>query len=336
MHHEPDQLNVVPDRLRVVPDRLRVVDVLEQGITDGTHIGAQLYVSRAGVVVADVAVGRARADVEMRPDSMMTWFSMSKAVTAVAVAQQWERGALDPDDTVMRHIREFGVAGKENITIRHLLTHTAGLAHADGILDGTPWRESRADNLARIYAATPEYEPGTRAGYHPAAGMSVLGEVVARVSGIPFDQYVRDEIFGPLGMDDCWIGMPRDRYDAYGDRIGFMHTTSTGTPEQLRGLDSAAALGEPRPGMNGRGPMNQLGRFYEMLVGRGTRDGVRVLSPVTVVRDLGPAPDGDARRGLRHRHGLGPRPRRRLVRDRSVLVPARVRSRWASVVGRVL
>src|SRR4051794_33037430 len=202
---------------------LSVVDVLEQGIADGTHIGAQLYVSYRGDVVADVAVGRARADVEMRTDSLMTWFSMTKAVTAVAVAQQWERGALDPEDTVARHLPEFGVMGKERITIRHLLTHTAGLANADGILQGTPWRESHAESLARIYAATPEYEPGTRAGYHAAAGMSVLGEVVARVSGVPYDRYVRDEIFGPLGMHDCWVGLPGDRYAAYGDRIGLMH-----------------------------------------------------------------------------------------------------------------
>jgi CubicO group peptidase (beta-lactamase class C family) len=188
---------------------------------------------------------------------------------------------------VMSHLPEFcgpefGGAGKEAVTIRHLLTHTAGLANADGILQGTPWRESRAENLARIYAATPEYEPGTRAGYHAAAGMSVLGEVVARVSGLPYDRYVREEIFGPLGMDDCWIGLPKDRYEAYGDRIGYMHTTSGDAPERVRGLDSAAVLVEPMPGANGRGPMNQLGRFYEMLVGHGTREGVRVLSPVTV------------------------------------------------------
>jgi CubicO group peptidase (beta-lactamase class C family) len=259
-----------------------VVDVLEQGIADGTHIGAQLYVSRGGTVVADVALGRARSDVEMQTDSLMTWFSMTKAVTSIAVAQQWERGALDPDDAVMRHLPEFRGAGKEAVTIRHLLTHTAGLANADGILQGIPWRESRADNLARIYAATPEYAPGTRAGYHAAAGMSMLGEVVARVSGVPYDRYVREEIFGPLGMDDCWIGLPKDRYEAYGDRIGYMHTTSGDAPERLRGLDSADVLVEPMPGANGRGPMNQLGRFYEMLVGHGTREGVRVLSPVTV------------------------------------------------------
>lgn len=261
---------------------MRVVDVLEQGIADGTQIGAQLYVSQGGTVVADLALGRARDDVEMRTDSMMTWFSMTKAVTAVAVAQQWERGAFDVDDAVGRYVPEFAVNGKEGVTLRHLLTHTAGLANADGILEGTPWRESRAENLARIYAAPPDYEPGTRAGYHAAAGMSVLGEIVARVSGVPFDQYVRDEIFLPLGMVDCWVGMPVERYEAYGDRIGYMHVTATGTPERLRGIDSPRVASEPMPGGNGRGPMNQLARVHEALLGHGTRDGVRILLPVTV------------------------------------------------------
>jgi CubicO group peptidase (beta-lactamase class C family) len=260
---------------------MHVVEVLEQGISDGTQIGAQLYVSQGGNVVADLALGRARDGVDMRTDSLMTWFSMSKAVTAVAVAQQWERGAFDIDDSVAAYLPEFGANGKEAITIRHLLTHMAGIPNADGIIDGTPWRESRADNLARIYASALEYEPGTRAGYHAAAGMSVLGEVVARVSGVPFDQYVRHEIFEPLGMDDCWIGLPTDRYEAYGNRIGIMHVT-TGAPEVMAGIDAPKVLAEPMPGGNGRGPMNQLGRFYEMFLGHGEREGVRILDPVTV------------------------------------------------------
>ena len=261
---------------------MRVLEVLEQGIADGTQMGAQVYVSRGGSVVADVAVGDARDGVEMTTDTLMTWFSMTKAVTAVAVAQQWERGAFDIDDPVVRFLPEFGAHGKDRVTIRHLLTHTAGIPDADGMRDGTPWRESRAENLARIYAAPLDYEPGTRAGYHAAAGMSVLGEIVARVSGCPYGQYVRDEIFGPLGMDDCWVGMPTDRYEAYGDRIGFMHVTSERAPVRLRGIDSARACAEPMPGANGRGPMNQLCRLYDMLLGEGERAGVRILSPVTV------------------------------------------------------
>ena len=69
-------------------------EVLEQGVVDGTHIGAQIYVSRGREVLADYAVGMARPGVPMTTDSLMIWFSMTKAVTAVAVAQQWERGNL--------------------------------------------------------------------------------------------------------------------------------------------------------------------------------------------------------------------------------------------------
>ena len=110
---------------------MRVLEVLEQGIADGTQIGAQVYVSHGGSVVADVAVGDARDGVEMTTDTLMTWFSMTKAVTAVAVAQQWERGAFDLDDPVVRFVPEFGLHGKDRVTIRHLLTHTAGIPDAD-------------------------------------------------------------------------------------------------------------------------------------------------------------------------------------------------------------
>jgi CubicO group peptidase (beta-lactamase class C family) len=257
---------------------VKTVEVLEQGIADGTQIGAQLFVSRGGEVIADLALGESRPGVAMTTDSMMIWFSMTKAVTAVAVAQQFERGALHVDDPVVRYIPEFGAHGKDGITLRHLLTHTAGIPNADGILQAVPWRESRDANLARIYDAPPEYEPGTRAGYHPAAGMTVLSEVVARVSRVPYEQYVRDAIFTPLGMADCWIGMPEDRYAQYGDRIGLMHVTEKGPAEVLAGVDTARAAVTPMAGAGGRGPMNQLGRLYESLVG----PRARVLSPAIV------------------------------------------------------
>jgi CubicO group peptidase (beta-lactamase class C family) len=244
---------------------MRVREVLEQGIDDGTHIGAQIYVSHQGEVAADFAVGNARADVAMTTDSMMTWFSMTKAVTSVAVAQQWERRALEIDERVVTYIPEFGAHGKDVITLRHLLTHTAGIPLADGILEMQPWLESNEESLARICDAPLDYEPGTRAGYHPTAGMTVLGEIVARVSGQPYREYVRNKIFLPLGMDDCWVGMPEETWRAYGDRIGHMHNTQGDEPVRVAGVDSARRAANPMPGANGRGPMNQLGKFYEGL-----------------------------------------------------------------------
>lgn len=261
---------------------MRVVEVLEKGIAEGEHIGAQLYLSQHGRPVADVAIGEARDGVAMSTDTLMVWFSMTKAVTSVAVARLWERGLIDIDDPAARYVPEFGTNGKDAVTIRHLLTHTAGIPLADDILSGAPWRESREDNLQRIYAARLDYPPGTRAGYHPASGMTLLGELVGRVSGKPFEQYVRDDIFLPLGMTDCWVGMPEREYDTYGDRIGVMHNCDDMEPTPLPRIDSAEATAIPMPGGNGRGPMHQFARFYEMLLGNGQRDGVRVLSPVAV------------------------------------------------------
>jgi CubicO group peptidase (beta-lactamase class C family) len=255
---------------------MRVLDVLEQGIADGTQPGAQLYVSQGGETVVDAALGEARPGVPMTPDSLVTWFSMTKAITAVSVAQQWERGNLDVEARVVHYIPEFGAHGKDAITLRHLLTHTAGIPNADGILEAKPWRESNADSLARIYDARLDYEPGTRAGYHAAAGMTVLGEVVARVSGKPYADYVRAEIFEPLGMHDCWVGMPEEWHAAYGDRIAHMFNTEGDAPFALGFVDTPRAVANPMPAGNGRGPIRQVGRMYEALLHGG------LLDPVTV------------------------------------------------------
>src|SRR2546426_6942132 len=98
----------------------RTIAAIERGIDQGLHIGAQLYVSRHGQVVADMALGEARAGVAMRTDTLMLWLSAGKPITAVAVAQQRERGRLDWDDAVARHIPEFAAGGEEAITIRPL------------------------------------------------------------------------------------------------------------------------------------------------------------------------------------------------------------------------
>jgi CubicO group peptidase (beta-lactamase class C family) len=255
---------------------MRSVEVLERGMADGLHIGAQCYVAHRGETVLDLTIGEVQAGIPMAPDSMMIWFSMTKAVTAVAVAREWERGNLDLEAPAARYLPEFGTRGKEAITLRHLLTHTAGIPNSDGIMEGATWRESAEENLARICAAPLEYVPGTRAGYHPAAGMTVLGAVVAAVSGTAYTEYVRREIFVPLGMDDCWVGMPEDVQERYGDRIGRMHATDGGAIRPLRGVDSPRAVATPMPGAGGRGPMRQLARLYEALLHGG------VLEPVTV------------------------------------------------------
>jgi CubicO group peptidase (beta-lactamase class C family) len=260
------------------------VGAVEGGIARGLHLGAQLYVSLDGAMVADLGIGEARAGVPMTTESMVTWFSMTKPSVAVAVAQQWERGNLEIDDLVVAHIPEFGAKGKGAITLRHLLTHTAGIRDADLFQSEAPGDAYWEEVLEAICGVEPEegWVPGERAGYHLTAGMTLLAEVVRQVDGRRFEHYVREEIYEPLGMLDCWVGMPTDVHAAYGARIGTMHHTATGVAVPLDTLDEAAFMARCIPGGGGRGPMRQLARLYEMLLGRGELDGARVLSPQAV------------------------------------------------------
>jgi CubicO group peptidase (beta-lactamase class C family) len=257
---------------------------LVDGVERGLQPGGLLYVSRAGETVAHLGVGEAREGTPMDPDQMVVWFSMTKPTVAVSVAQQWERGALELDDPVVKYVPEFGARGKHTITLRHLLTHTAGIRGADAVANNAAGDASWEEIVAGICAVEPDegWVPGERAGYHLSSGMAILSEVVRRIDGRRFDVYVRDEVFLPLGMDDCWVGMPADRAEAYGDRLGTMHNTESGSAVRLDQFDSTQFLGRCIPGGGGRGPVGQLARLYEALLGRGELDGRRVLLPQTV------------------------------------------------------
>jgi CubicO group peptidase (beta-lactamase class C family) len=257
----------------------KTIDLIEQGIADRLHVGAQLFVWRNGETIADYATGLARPDVPMTSDHLVLWMSSTKPVAAVAIAQLWERGKLDLDDRVAKFIPEFGTKGKEAITIRHLLTHTGGFRAV-----ANSWKVAPVEQyLADIYDARlePGWAPGRKAGYHIASSWFVLGELINRIDGRPFDQYVRDEIFLPLQMSDCWIGIPPATYDAYGERISLMYTTDTSEPgpHPLWSLKENATM--CRPAANGYGPVKQFARFYRMMLGKGQLDGTRVVGAQT-------------------------------------------------------
>jgi CubicO group peptidase (beta-lactamase class C family) len=257
----------------------RATEIINGGMSEGLHIGAQVYVSLGGKPVASFAIGEARRGVPMTNDTLMLWLSAVKPVGAVAMAQLWQQGKLDLDDRVCQFIPEFGTRGKGVVTLRHILTHTGGFPKVEGVRRLT----SQEEIIANICNAElePGWVPGRKAGYHAASSWHILGEVLRRLDGQPFDQYVREEIFAPLGMNDCWIGMPSQRSDEYGDRVGIMHMTEGGRPMPLRSEFNDDRI-PYRPGGSGWGPMRELGRFYEMLLFRGQRDGMRLLSPQTV------------------------------------------------------
>lgn len=255
---------------------------IESGIATRLHLGAQLYVSRDGKTVGDLAFGEARDGVAMRSDTLMLWMSSVKPITAVAIGQMWERGKLGLDDPVARHIPEFAARGKERVTIRHLLTHTGGFPSAVAQWSSAPWEKIIAELCDALLA--PGWVPGERMGYHVASGWYALAEIVRRIDGRPYSSYVREEIFEPLGMRDSWLGMPPERHREYAakQQIAPMHF-ATGVMKPIPHSyalwgDSAEALAICRPGGSARGPIRDLGRFYDaMLTG-----GEGIIRPQTI------------------------------------------------------
>ena len=257
----------------------RTVQVLTRQMNAALHIGAQLYVSLRGDVVADLAIGQSRPGVEMTPDSLILWMSATKPTAALAIAQLWEKNLLTPDDPVALHIPEFAQHDKGQITLRHVLTHTAPVRWVE-----TGWPDVAWDTIiSKICAMRPErdWPPGRKAGYSALTSWFLLGEIVRRLDGRPFAQYVRQEIFQPLDMNDSWIAMPPEVFHAYGNRLAIMHKTDTGTPVDA-GLDTQAATTHARPASSGHGPVRELGRLYETLLAGGSLNGRPILSPQSV------------------------------------------------------
>lgn len=253
--------------------------VIDSGIRVGLHAGAQVYAALDGRVAADFGRGEARAGIPMTADTIMLWLSASKPVSAAAALQLVERGKLALDEPVATLIPEFVQHGKEGITLSHLLVHTGGFRWVN--LD--PLQTSWLETIAQLCAAKPErgWIPGQKAGYHPYSSWYILGELIRRADGRTIGDYVRQEIFLPLGMIDSWIGMPVEEWERYGDRMGVMLHLEKAEPYPHR-FDTPEGARVPAPGGNARGPMHDLGRFYQMLLGHGELDGARVLSRESV------------------------------------------------------
>ena len=249
--------------------------VFEAGLAEGRHLGAQLYVAHEGRVVADEAFGQARVGVPMQRDSAMLWFSAGKPVTAVAVGQLVERGLIGWDTRVGEIIPEFSALGKEGITVRHLLTHTAGLRNADRVDSSLSW----TDKLAQICALPPEpdWPPGVRAGYHVQGSWHLLGEIVRRVSGQAVEVLMRENIFAPLALRRYSLALTAEEIVARGDQMAFVYDTSGGASVPKEEWNSDAGLKRCLPGGSTRGPVRELGRFYDALL----HDGEMLLRPET-------------------------------------------------------
>ena len=260
----------------------RVEELFRQQIDQGLHPGAALAVYRHGKLALDLCGGGADTGSgrKVAEDTMFVLYSSTKPMAASCLHLLWQRGKLAWDDPVAKHWPEFGKNGKASVTIRHLLTHQGGFPQTPEELTWDQWGDWDAVVRA-MENITPQHQPGTVIAYHSINFGWVIAELVRRIDGRPFSQFLREEITGPLGMDDTYVGLPA----ALENRVSQVHPTEDTAADRLEFLND---YNRPQvhqaviPAASGIATARDLARFYAMLEGGGSLDGARVFQNETV------------------------------------------------------
>ena len=278
------------------------ITVAVQKLIDNKELsGAVVAVSHKGQMIHFKAQGfrDMEADQPMQQNSIFRIYSMTKPITTVAAMILWEEGAFKLDDPVHQYIPEFkdlqvyqptgNVAASRAMTIRDLMCHTSGLTYGWG-----------ADAVEKMYAEKNVsdrdqplsvmvgklshipllFNPGDKWNY--GASTDVLGYFVERLSGQPFDVFLAERIFGPLGMNDTGFYVPSDKIDRFTVNCG---PDGNGGLKVVDGIQKSPFLKKPTMLSGGGGLVSTAPdymRFCQMLVNKGTLDGKRILKKRTV------------------------------------------------------
>ena len=298
-------------------DRERIAGLFDRHLEVGLHHGAQLAVYVDGELELDLAGGVTGPDGrETTADQRHVLFSCTKPYAAVALHTLVDEGALEYDDRVVDHWPAFADEGSEKaeITVRQVLSHTAGLNQ--GEIDERPdlWGDWDAC-VERIEAMEPVYAPGERAAYHPLTFGWLVGELVRRVSGTPIEEAAAERVFEPLGMADTGIGIREDEDDDVATLVAFEEFDRCRDPGE--GLGDHTEVAAPFnteavhraviPAATGIGTARDMARFYACLANGGELEGTRLLSESTVeaMTRLETETDADGTLGRPARFSLG-------------------------------
>lgn len=291
------------DKPELSTDLLKVAETtMQKHIDEGKLVGFSTLVLKDGEVVQRANLGFAdkEAQLPMQDKSIFRMFSMTKPVTAVALMTLYDKGKFQLDDKVSKYIPEyanikvytpnengFTLEAQENeMTIRHLLTHTSGISYG--------WEQNsyvdslyRAKNIGgwdatigekmRMLADVPlHFQPGTQWKY--GLSIDVAGYLVEILSGMPMDEYFETHIFEPLKMEDSGFYVPAEKHDRF---CALYNPNKDGELKQNVGAMSDS-FKSPVTLFSGGGGMvgtiEDYALFCQMLLNDGELNGVRILS----------------------------------------------------------
>ena len=264
-------------------------------------VGAAVCVYLDGVRVVDCWGGHADAarTRPFGPDTIVSVASTTKGMVALCAHMLAERGKLDLDAPVARYWPEFAAAGKQDIPVRWLLSHRAGLPAIRRALPAGALFDWTAMTAALAETA-PWWTPGERHGYHAITYGHLVGEVIRRVDGRSVGAFLRDEVTGPLRAD-FFIGVPEETdgraaevlpppppgeptiWDTLlADPESVSGRTFLNPPRPLGLVNTRAWRAAEIPGSNGHTSARGVARAYAALARGGELDGVRLLARATI------------------------------------------------------
>lgn len=235
-----------------------VTQILQSHVASGLTLGVSVFLERAGQVQLQLCEGQADIGVPLTPDAIFLWLSSGKPLTAIAIAMLFEQHLLRLEDPVVRYLPAFASSGKQEITLAHLLTHTAGLHKSLPSIWG---QVSWGDAITRICQATlpAGFIPGQSAAYDPGASWLILGEVIQKITGQTFATFMRDQILLP-----CDMPVAAFSYSPEQKRLVGYFNTSSGQKHPLP-WNAWPATANPWPGASFRAPIAEIVHFYHAL-----------------------------------------------------------------------
>ena len=297
-----------------------VREAFNANLASGADVGAAFCATLEGETVVDIWGGFAD-EARTRPweqDTIVNVYSTTKTMTALTALLVADRGELDFDAPVARYWPEFAAAGKDNVKVSHLMSHSAGLSG---------WKEPITkddlydwDKVTSLLAAqAPYWEPGTAPGYHALTQGYLVGEVIRRITGKSLGTVFREEIAEPLGAD-FHIGLPASEDHRVADLIppppgaaiadraeSELQANMSNNP----GIDvsetrTRAWRGAEIPAAGGTGNARSVAEIHAILANGGVAKGRRFLSEAGCRKALELQVEGqDLILGMPARFGLG-------------------------------